>query len=210
MRNVHRARVCSRARPEIEGERCLHSHAHAHRTTTGKPTLLVSYSLVASRGEPLTVRCRPPSNTSTTDRRAPIPRARAATGRRALEGVLADNDVRSQLWHACVTRLRTETLRTYFGGFGEVTEVRIMFDRGTGKPRGFGFVVFADAAAAEKAAESTCPLQQHLGMRTASAQRTTFVCHLLPHPRFQMASATIAFVGARSALVFLTEFPRPD
>ena len=46
-----------------------------------------------------------------------------------------------------------DTLRTHFEAFGEVAEVRIMFDRGTGKPRGFGFVVFEDTAAAEKAAE---------------------------------------------------------
>lgn len=48
-----------------------------------------------------------------------------------------------------------DTLRSHFEEFGEVSEVRIMFDRGTGKPRGFGFVVFGDGASAETAAEKT-------------------------------------------------------
>jgi hypothetical protein len=42
-----------------------------------------------------------------------------------------------------------ERLRDYFGRFGEVTEAVIMRDRNTGRARGFGFVVFADAAIAE-------------------------------------------------------------
>lgn len=41
-------------------------------------------------------------------------------------------------------------LREYFQNFGEVNEAVIMKDRATGRARGFGFVVFADPAVAER------------------------------------------------------------
>ncbi|XP_047310123.1 heterogeneous nuclear ribonucleoprotein 1-like [Impatiens glandulifera] len=41
-------------------------------------------------------------------------------------------------------------LKDYFQTFGEVVEAVIMKDRNTGRARGFGFVVFADASVAEK------------------------------------------------------------
>ncbi|XP_062187288.1 heterogeneous nuclear ribonucleoprotein 1-like [Phragmites australis] len=43
-----------------------------------------------------------------------------------------------------------DRLREYFARFGEVTEAVIMRDRSTGRARGFGFVVFADAGVAER------------------------------------------------------------
>ncbi|CAL1381930.1 unnamed protein product [Linum trigynum] len=43
-----------------------------------------------------------------------------------------------------------DRLRDYFGSFGEVVEAVIMKDRATGRARGFGFVVFADGAVAER------------------------------------------------------------
>ncbi|KAK1403148.1 Heterogeneous nuclear ribonucleoprotein 1 [Heracleum sosnowskyi] len=43
-----------------------------------------------------------------------------------------------------------ESLKEYFQTFGEVIEAVIMKDRATGRARGFGFVVFADAAIAER------------------------------------------------------------
>lgn len=43
-----------------------------------------------------------------------------------------------------------EHLKEYFGKYGEVIEVVIMRDRLTGRARGFGFVVFADSAVAER------------------------------------------------------------
>ncbi|KAK8989133.1 hypothetical protein V6N11_030499 [Hibiscus sabdariffa] len=43
-----------------------------------------------------------------------------------------------------------DRLRQYFETFGEVVEAVIMKDRTTGRARGFGFVVFADPAIAEK------------------------------------------------------------
>lgn len=43
-----------------------------------------------------------------------------------------------------------ERLREYFGNYGEVVEAVIMRDRATGRARGFGFVVFADPAVAER------------------------------------------------------------
>ncbi|KAL0921711.1 hypothetical protein M5K25_008811 [Dendrobium thyrsiflorum] len=43
-----------------------------------------------------------------------------------------------------------DRLREYFKNFGEVVEAVIMKDRTTGRARGFGFVVFADPAVAER------------------------------------------------------------
>ncbi|XP_017227251.1 heterogeneous nuclear ribonucleoprotein 1 [Daucus carota subsp. sativus] len=43
-----------------------------------------------------------------------------------------------------------DSLKEYFQTFGEVVEAVIMKDRATGRARGFGFVVFADAAVAER------------------------------------------------------------
>ncbi len=47
-----------------------------------------------------------------------------------------------------------EELRQAFGEFGEVTEVKIVMDRQTGRPRGFGFVEMPDDDAANKAIEA--------------------------------------------------------
>ena len=41
-------------------------------------------------------------------------------------------------------------LKEYFGQYGEVVEAVIMRDRITGRARGFGFIVFADPAVAER------------------------------------------------------------
>lgn len=43
-----------------------------------------------------------------------------------------------------------DRLKEYFETFGEVVEAVIMKDRTTGRARGFGFVVFADPATAER------------------------------------------------------------
>ncbi|TYI68061.1 hypothetical protein E1A91_D08G062500v1 [Gossypium mustelinum] len=43
-----------------------------------------------------------------------------------------------------------DRLKEYFSSFGEVVEAVIMKDRTTGRARGFGFVVFADPAVAER------------------------------------------------------------
>lgn len=44
-----------------------------------------------------------------------------------------------------------EGLRKAFERYGEVTEAKTIVDRETGRSRGFGFVTFADAAAANEA-----------------------------------------------------------
>lgn len=43
-----------------------------------------------------------------------------------------------------------DRLKEYFGAYGDVVEAVIMKDRTTGRARGFGFVVFADPAVAER------------------------------------------------------------
>lgn len=43
-----------------------------------------------------------------------------------------------------------EQLKEYFKKYGEVVEAVIMRDRATGRARGFGFVVFADPAVADR------------------------------------------------------------
>lgn len=37
-----------------------------------------------------------------------------------------------------------EKLKEHFQGYGEVLQAVVMRDKATGKPRGFGFVVFSD------------------------------------------------------------------
>ena len=44
-----------------------------------------------------------------------------------------------------------EELREAFGAFGEVSSVKILMDRETGRSRGFGFVEMPNPAEAEKA-----------------------------------------------------------
>ncbi|XP_050234945.1 heterogeneous nuclear ribonucleoprotein 1 [Mercurialis annua] len=46
-----------------------------------------------------------------------------------------------------------ETFTSYFGKFGEITDSVIMRDKHSGRPRGFGFVTFADVAAADRVLE---------------------------------------------------------
>jgi cold-inducible RNA-binding protein len=42
-------------------------------------------------------------------------------------------------------------LREAFASFGEITEVKVVSDRDTGRSRGFGFVTYASEADAQKA-----------------------------------------------------------
>jgi cold-inducible RNA-binding protein len=44
-----------------------------------------------------------------------------------------------------------QSLGDHFAAFGEVTDAKVITDRETGRSRGFGFVTFADAAAATTA-----------------------------------------------------------
>ena len=45
----------------------------------------------------------------------------------------------------------TESVRALFATMGEVTDVHLVMDRDTGRPRGFGFVTMGTAAEAQKA-----------------------------------------------------------
>ena len=47
-----------------------------------------------------------------------------------------------------------EDLRELFAEFGEVTSVKIIEDRETGRPKGFGFVEMADNASGQNAIDS--------------------------------------------------------
>lgn len=44
-------------------------------------------------------------------------------------------------------------LRALFAPYGEITELAMIMDRETGRPKGFAFVTFASQQAAEKALE---------------------------------------------------------
>lgn len=46
-----------------------------------------------------------------------------------------------------------ESFRKYFSRFGEIADCVIMMDKVSGRPRGFGFVTFADPEVANKVLE---------------------------------------------------------
>lgn len=47
-----------------------------------------------------------------------------------------------------------EQLNSFFGQFGDVTEATVIMDRATNRSKGFGFVTFATADAAQAALQS--------------------------------------------------------
>jgi len=48
-----------------------------------------------------------------------------------------------------------DDLRSHFAAFGSVVSVMVSTDRDTGRPRGFGFVEFADRSEGQRAIEAT-------------------------------------------------------
>eukprot|EP00877_Chromochloris_zofingiensis_P001906 jgi/Chrzof1/11716/Cz06g06190.t1 len=59
-----------------------------------------------------------------------------------------------------------EKLKQHFGKYGEITEVIVMRDRITNKPRGFGFITFQD----EESARRACQDEHTLDGRTIDAK----------------------------------------
>lgn len=49
--------------------------------------------------------------------------------------------------------ITSDMLRDMFSQYGEIVEAMVISDRATGRSKGFGFVTFADEAAAQKALE---------------------------------------------------------
>ncbi|KAL5996962.1 hypothetical protein ACLOJK_007888 [Asimina triloba] len=60
-----------------------------------------------------------------------------------------------------------EKLREYFGKYGDVAQTVIMKDKATGKPRGFGFVVFADPSVLDRVLQD----KHTINGRTVEAKR---------------------------------------
>ncbi len=78
-----------------------------------------------------------------------------------------------------------EKLRDHFQAYGEVAEVVIMKDRATGRARGFGFVVFADPAVADRVVKEKHTidgrtvsdlLQETLVLKSVERETETEVC----------------------------------
>ena len=49
--------------------------------------------------------------------------------------------------------LFSENFASYFNQYGEITDSVIMLDKHSGRPRGFGFVTFADPTVADRVLE---------------------------------------------------------
>ncbi|KAI7728177.1 hypothetical protein M8C21_013193, partial [Ambrosia artemisiifolia] len=69
-----------------------------------------------------------------------------------------------------------ESFSNYFSNYGELTDSVIMMDKITGRPRGFGFVTFANQADADKVeVKRTVPRENPQGSRGVSRTKKIFV-----------------------------------
>lgn len=91
-----------------------------------------------------------------------------------------------------------EKLRRYFENFGTVQEAFVSYDRNTGRPRGFGFVVFADPIIADRVTQ-----QQHtIDRREVEAKKA------LPKEESPVSKdAAASAVGQRTRKVFVGGLP---
>lgn len=48
-----------------------------------------------------------------------------------------------------------EKLKDHFGQYGDVMQANIMKDKATGRPRGFGFVLFSDPSVVDRVLQDT-------------------------------------------------------
>lgn len=82
-----------------------------------------------------------------------------------------------------------DTLRDYFGQYGQVAQAVIMRDKPTGRPRGFGFVVFSDPSVLDRVLEE----RHTIDGRTVEAKRA------LSREEQQTSSRTGSFNPGRTS-----------
>ncbi|KAH7618760.1 hypothetical protein Ndes2526B_g05686 [Nannochloris sp. 'desiccata'] len=87
-----------------------------------------------------------------------------------------------------------DKLRRYFENYGTVQEAFVSYDRNTGRPRGFGFVVFADPLIADKVVA-----QQHTIDRREVDAKKALAKEESPVSKDQQAAAT----GQRTKKIFV-------
>lgn len=75
-----------------------------------------------------------------------------------------------------------EKLRSYFENFGSVQEAFVSYDRHTGRPRGFGFVVFEDPLVADKVVS----IQHTIDRREVQRDLSKLTSELLPNVHFNI------------------------
>lgn len=88
-----------------------------------------------------------------------------------------------------------DSLRSYFGAFGRVSDCVIMRDRHSGHPRGFGFVSYADEATADRVAAG----RHELDGRHVEAKRAVPRSECAPVVRSHARATKKVFVGGLPA-----------
>ena len=88
-----------------------------------------------------------------------------------------------------------EKLRDYFGQYGDVLQAVVMKDKTTGRPRGFGFVVFADPAVLDMVLQD----KHTIDGRMVSSKPLSF----LPFHGFCVVFVNVCFFGFTFVCIFI-------